>query len=127
MIRKFVFSDWETLDKNEFSKAENIDFLYDDEWVKYTLENKAIICFKNQGDNEWAMLLLVGNNFTSFDGKQIKRFMFKCVSELKAKRVWTISRQDELIIKWHKFLGMTIEKQVEHENITYDLWGITWE
>jgi hypothetical protein len=127
MIRDFILDDWFNFNPNEFSKLEDISIFNDKDYYFYTLENngiKSIICFANIGNDEYLAFFLISNEFTNNNAKELKRFMLECINKTNAKRVFTVSKQCEVIRKWHEFLGLRIEKEVTVNDIKYDMWVI---
>lgn len=132
MIRNFHIKDLEGFKPNEFSDPESVMFIFEGEdFYKetYIVKGvvKAIICFKPNGNDDWAGFFLVSEDFSARDGVVLKQHVMKKVGEYKPKRVWTASQQDCMLETWHKFLGMVKEGTQEIEGKICNIWSLTWE
>ena len=129
MIRRTELSDLQQFIPNKFSDLDNYTIFEDEDYYFYTVFDngvKAILCFKEVSIGEWIIFLLASNDFTFKSAKIIKKFIYNGLEKIKPDRLITVSRQEEVIKRWHEFLGMTIEKEVEINNIKYDYWVLEW-
>lgn len=131
MIREFDKKDLENFKANKNGDARDIMFVFNDpSYFKYTLDHggpKAIICFRHNGDDDWAGFFLIAENFTARDGILVKRFIEETVRRYRPKRLWTASHINEDLNRWHKFLGMKIEDTLVIHGKKCAIWSIRWE
>lgn len=146
MIREFVESDYKYLNHNKYSSLEenmvvegyegqklpSPCFVFNDSsWYKYTLERdgvKAIICYNEGADNIWSAFLLLSNNLTILDIKNIKINIYDMIKKHNADMVWTISEDCPVIDRWHKFLGMNKDDfSVIVNGKKYNRWILQWD
>jgi len=132
MIRDFKITDLDSFIPNQFSDPKEFYYVLDsNEYFKYTVHDheeniKAIICFKEKEPRDWCGFFLISDNFRFKDAAEIKTFMNKQVEKFKPKRVWTASRDNEIINNWHIYLGMKIENAIMLEGQALNIWSIIY-
>jgi len=126
MIREMRLSDLDSFEPNEVSDPTAHKHIFsDDRWWVYVLENKqikAIICFIEEKQGEWAVFTFISKYFTARDSVEMRQFMQRAEGVLKPKRVWTASPDNEKVNKWHRFYNLMIDSPMEYEGKTYNRW-----
>ena len=120
---------------NEYSNPDEIFPLFlDARYVVQTLwgENnlvQAIICFRNYWGNCWSCFILIAKDFKLFTACFLRNLIGRYMVEQGAVRLQTESRADEVLRKWHRFLGFTHEgtKRKMMFNQDFDCWAIIRE
>jgi len=119
---------------NPNSPLRYLEKILDDvSYHKYSLideENvvQAIICFKDNGDDDWAGFFLIAETFKGKHGLEIKHFIVDTVEKHQARRLWTASRPGTVLDRWHQFLGMQKDKEmVNIEGSDFNIWSMEWE
>lgn len=132
MIRDFRTEDLDVFQPNGASDFDDVACFNGGEdcfEYKYTLDDgniKAIILFRDNGEDDWAGFFLISKHFNCRDGVKIKRFINETVDKYQAKRLWTVSEPNEILSRWHKFLGMDKEGTVEVDGSLQDVWSMRW-
>lgn len=132
-MRPFVIDDLRDIKVNRYGdKDAKTDWVYTHpDTHTYTLESsgiKAIMMFYHTGGGEWLGFYSIALSFDMKDARELKRFTQEKIKEFKPKRVWTLSKTDKELDKWHKFIGFTLEK----ENVIFsgercNMWSMVWE
>ena len=128
----FEKKDFDNFEENEFCKQDGEITVFDDPTChKYTMfqDEKAIalICFKETAPRDFAGFFVVSTDFSKGDCRALRRFVNNTAKRYNAKRVWTASRQQEKLRRWHEFFGMMKEGIIKLEGIVCDVWSMKWE
>ncbi len=132
MIRAFNRSDIRRIKANEFSKPNDLAFVfYDEEFYKNTLVGDdgdvyAIICFRRYWHNNFLAFFLISEDMPFIYARQLKKFLLDAIIDFRAERVQTDSRDCAILNRWHKFLGFTLEGKREKMifDLDYNMWGL---
>lgn len=135
MIRQFEEKDLEFIDVNEFSDIGIYrNLILSDFMQKATLVDGekvlCVICYMQYADYRYKAFFIMSKDFTAKYARELKKFVYFTAKELKAKRVETESLDCELINRWHRFLGMTLEGKKTRfldDETDFNLWSILWE
>lgn len=132
MISSFNINDLEYFTPNEVSDPSNIIHILEDDSVsKVTLWKggsvRAIACFQQMEKMDWAGFFLISKDFTARDGIRLRKHMYDWVDKYNVKRVWTATSRESCDDRWHRFMGMDIEKPIEIEGSECDIWSMTFE
>lgn len=131
MIRSFRMQDLAAFRPNAHSHPQDVlDDLQNPAWWNFSLLEgervQAIICFFHQGGGEWAGFFLIGEGFNAANCKELKRFYSEMVKEHRPTRLWTLSRDEVTIDRWHRFLGMHRESSMMLEGEHFTIWQQRW-
>lgn len=129
MIRDFNIEDLEGFD--HLGVDDVLPIAWDDPSVEYyTLLDGAVpvafIIFRQVKPDDWAGFFILSKLFKPLHSREIKQFIERTVSFKKPKRLWTLSKKNSTLDRWHKFLDMSIESTQEINNAMYNLWSIRW-
>ncbi len=132
MIRNFHMDDLTIFKPNKFSDPEDVMFIFEGEdFYKETMivngVIKAILCFKLNGNDDWAGFFMISECFNARDGVRVKKWFNNKIREYKPKKVWTASQKDCVLETWHRFLGMVKEKTQDINGKECNIWSVTWE
>lgn len=130
MMREYQHGDLHGFEPNEFSDLAP-DAVYEvmgEHWDRYTLVYQGkvvcVACVTHLGDWVWKGLFLVSKHFTARNGLELKRFMQKGLGHFQPKKLWTISRRNEIIEQWHHFMGLRRGEPTVVNGIQCDVWEI---
>lgn len=133
MFRPFVAEDLHKMEKNAFySERYNILEL-NDNWCKITYEEtgtpKAILAWNETDKIAIPMFLIASVYFGRGAARNIKRFVLQEILRLEtcAEKavpfVYTVSKNNERLNRWHKFLGMNEERNIFIDDDKYLVWA----
>lgn len=132
MIRPFEKIDARRIKSNEFSRPNDMDFVFDDpDFCKFTLVDDdsnvlAIICFRAYWEKNYLAFFLISEEIQPIYARALKNFIYDAIYDLQAERVQTDSVDCDLLNKWHMFLGFTHEgnraKMLYGKD--YNSWGL---
>lgn len=130
MIREFTPEDLDGFDFNKFSNPADVKFVFkSDEWWNYTIwdgKARAIICFKDNGGDDWAGFFLISKGFKASHARELKWFFDMAIEKLNPKRLWTTSQRNKTIDRWHRYLGMSVEKTTVINGKEFKIWSKKW-
>lgn len=129
MMRAFQFGDLENFEANEFSDAspEALGEVASDEWVKFSLVDTAVMCVafvKHLGNCEWKGFFLISKQFRARHAVELRNFMRRGCAAYAPKKLWTVSRRNEIIAEWHRFMGLTRGEPMVVNGIQCDVWSM---
>lgn len=134
-IKPFIMTDLGAFIPNEYSNPDEIFPLFMD--ARYEVHTmwgddglvQAIICFRNYWGNCWSCFVLIAKGFIPSNNQRLRDLIRCYMIQHNALRLETISRADEILRKWHQFLGFTHEgvKRKMMFNQDYDVWSIVRE
>ena len=139
MIRDFVKSDLNRLKPNGYTQkdfeAVPIDVLAKtlDRNHSFTFENdgeiELIASYSQYAKNCYRIAILVGQDLSISRMKMMKKFMKDTAKDLKAVRLETDSIDDDILNRWHKMLGFSLEgvKRKFNGVDDYNIWAMTWD
>ena len=134
-IKPFKISDLGAFIPNAYSNPDEIlpqllgaDYVVQTLWGDDDLV-QAIICFRNYWGRCWSCFVLVACNFVPANAYRLRALINRYMEAHNAQRLQTESRADEILQKWHEFLGFTHEgvKRKMMFNQDYDCWAIVRE
>lgn len=134
-IKPFKITDLGAFIPNEYSNPDEIIHLLNDaRYNAMTLwgENglvQAIICFYNYWGNCWTCFVLVAKEFVQANNHRLRELIRCYMLQYNAVRLQTDSRANDVLRKWHQFLGFSHEgtKKKMMFNQDYDCWAIVRE
>lgn len=118
MIIPYMPNHLNAFEPNIFSVPDSDYFALDGkEWLRYTMQDegktKAIIYFRDNGGNDWCGFFLIGKDFRRKHKTELMEFIEDMISIHSPKRLWTLSRECDVLTRWHKLLGMVKESYME--------------
>jgi len=132
MIREYVNEDFDKLEMNGYIDPE----LYGDRlrlmleaYNSYTMETEgkvmAIISFREYTRGCYSAFVLCSTLLEGKHTKELKVFIQGCIEALEAIRVETLSLKDDVIDRFHRFLGFSLEgtKVKFFNNKDYNMWA----
>lgn len=86
---------------------------------------KVIIAFYEYDEKCYYGFILASKEMSISDGKEVKRYIDNKMKELKALRLETTSLDNDILNKWHLFLGFELEgtKRKYFNGKDYKMWG----
>ena len=133
MIRDYIKGDEHSMLMNKYSSnADAFEILADNSVKKKTIEDiagaKVIACWKDFGEGRFDTFLLMAIDVTISNIRELKKLFTDIIHNNSPKLLVTHSLDDEVIDKWHRFLGF--EKTGSVYNIDgkmFNEWVIKWE
>lgn len=133
MIRDFILGDENKLKPNAFSDPTDVrDIFTDDTYKKFTLEDGekivAITCWKEYAPDEYAIFMLMCDEITASNTRELKRLLDNATIQLKPKRCITYSFDCDMLNRWHEFWGFKSDPAngVLIEGKKFNKWVIEW-
>lgn len=115
---------------NQFSDMKEAFYVFDNpDYFKHTLVDdrgmvQAIICFTPYWRRNYMAFFLISDEIDVSAVRELKRFIYEAIMDLRADRVQTISHDCPKLEKWHLFLGF--RKEGAHEKMCHDRDYATW-
>jgi hypothetical protein len=132
MITKFNINHLDNFKPNKYSSFEDGKlWLNDKKCKKFTMIDKnntvlAIIVYKLIAKAEYAGFFLISELFKYVNFAELNNYVKHSIKRLNAKRIVTVSRDDEVIERWHLSLGMKKVEPLEVNGKQCNLWEATW-
>ena len=130
MIRDFEEKDLELIDTNEFSDIELYKDFLDVLNLKTIIKDDKIVCilgYLNYWGNNYKAFISLSNDFKY--AREVKKNINTLIEELNMERIETESPDNEVLNRWHEFLGFKKEgtKVKFMDNQDYNVWGLVWQ
>lgn len=135
MIREFIERDLKEIKENGFT---NMSIIGDDT-PSFLINIGAstlidgdipiiIIGFLEYTKSCYTAFLICSKDMTAKHARELKKFLFNIADILKAKRLETTSLDCDILNRWHKFLGFTLEgTKIKYcDDKDYNIWGMLW-
>lgn len=135
MIAPFKVEDLGAFVPNQYSDPDHVlEQLRDPDYTTETLWGddglvKAILCYRQYADRCWLGFFLISTNFVAQYGVELRKHIHRTMERLNAIRLHTDSPANDLLQKWHQFLGFGYEG-TRHKFMfsrDYDMWAIVRE
>ena len=133
MIREFQLTDPRRIKGNTFSSTRGLmkDFFLNPVFYKQTLVSAggdvyAIIVFGAYNIRNYIAMFFISEDMPLMAARELRKFLHGAIMDFNADRIQTDSPDCEMLNKWHKFLGFTLEGRREKmaNNMDYNLWGM---
>ena len=118
---------------NEYAKGmETLTSLDNPECHKWTVmapNNKplAFIFYRETKPGEFGAFFTISKDFNTKHCAALRNFVKMLITQHDAQEVWTASRQDPALERWHRFMGLEKDGTMEILGETYDVWRMIWE
>ena len=132
MFREFRLSDLDRFEPNEYSGYDDLPGVFDSEndcgKLSYIVDGrtKAIAFFKRHCGAWWGFFL-IAKHFTARDAVPFLRHCAEEAVKRGIEEIYTASRQDPEIRRWHEFWRMDQVGEETINGIEHDIWRLVWE
>jgi len=133
MIREYSKGDEYSMMRNVYSShPDAVEILSDNTVQKKTVEDmagpKIIACWKDFGEGRFDTFLLMAIDVTLSNVRELKKLFSDIIKKNSPKLLITHSLEDEVINRWHTFLGFTKTETVYNiDGKLFNEWVIKWE
>lgn len=132
--RDFTIADIKGFIDNGYGSPTDVIHLYqDDTYIHRTFEDVCgdvlgIVTFKlyNKRNNEWQGHFHFTKNMSKKHARSVLEIFNELIHEFRPASLWTISRCDATIRRWHKFLGFHRTGAITYEDKQFEIWEMVW-
>lgn len=129
MIRDYQLGDLCLFDGNEFVDWEKLYNGINDRRFKTAILDdgsvKAILVYWNK-DKELAGFFSIAKDFSRANCRELKKEMHKLADKLGVEVLRTATPKDSPVERWHKFLGLSVERQLNIAGQICNVWSKVW-
>lgn len=87
----------------------------------------AFIFYRETEPGEYGAFFLISDDFKVKHCAALRNFVKMLIRQHDAQEVWTASRQDPRLARWHRFMGLEKDGIMEINGETSDVWRMIWE